>query len=226
MRILLVQDSKETTEKIANMLSAKEIILDSCSFAQEALDMCELYEYNLIISEQMICDIEKVCFVKQLREKNIKTPILVIARSHDIEKKINCLRQGADDFLIEPFNNNEFLARIKAIVRRSNGYSHNKMTSGPLGINLSEQKVYYDQKPVPLTKKEYLILEFLFLKKGSTLNKDRFLNHLYSHGDEPEAKIIDVFICKLRKKLEDVSGGQNFIGTEWGRGYYLVDMEK
>ena len=182
------------------MLNTKEIILDSCSFSQEVFDMCQLYEYNLIILEQMLCTIPGDSLIEQLRAKNITTPILVISRSADIDKKINALRKGADDYMVEPFHDKEFLARIKAVVRRSNGYAHNKMKSGDLEIDLSEQKVYFDGNMVSLTKKEYMILEFLFLKKGSTLNKDRFLNHLYSGSDEPEAKIIDVFICKLRKK--------------------------
>ena len=225
MRILLVQDAQDTIAKISKMLNTKEIVLDSCSFSQEAFDMCELYEYNLIILEQMLCTISGDNLVEQLRNKDIRTPILVISRSNDVEKKISALRKGADDFLVEPFNDKEFLARIKAVVRRSNGYSHNKLTSGNLEIDLSDQKVFYDGQMVSLTKKEYMILEFLFLKKGSTLNKDRFLNHLYSGSDEPEAKIIDVFICKLRKKLEAASGGKDFIKTDWGRGYYLADAE-
>lgn len=225
MRILLVEDSQDTTNQICKILNTKEIIIDPCSFAQEAFDMCSLYEYNLIILEQMLCTTSGDDLTEKLRDKGVKTPILAISRSNDINKKINALRKGADDYMIEPFNNQEFLARIKAVVRRSNGYAHNKLQAGNLEIDLSEQKVYYNKELISLTKKEYMILEFLFLKKGSTLNKDRFLNHLYSGGDEPEAKIIDVFICKLRKKLEDASGGNDYIKTDWGRGYYLSDSE-
>jgi two-component system cell cycle response regulator CtrA len=226
MRILLIEDSQETTDKICKLLNTKEIIIDSCDFAQKAFDMCSLYEYNLIILEQMLETVSGDNLTAQLREKGVKTPILIISRSTDIDKKISALRKGADDYIVQPFNTQEFLARIKAVVRRSNGYAHNKMKIGELEIDLSEQKVYYDGEMISLTKKEYLILEFLFLKKGSTLNKDRFLNHLYSLSDEPEAKIIDVFICKLRKKLEKASGGKNFIQTDWGRGYYINEYEK
>jgi len=226
MRILLIENSLEAISKISNILKSKEIVIDSCTSTSDALRMCSTHEYNIIILQQSLKEIPGDVLVEQMRSSKINTPIFVISRENSVEKKISALRKGADDYLIEPFNIREFLARIKAVIRRTNGYSQNKMKNGDLEIDFTEQKAYYSGENISLTKKEYMILEFLFLKKGSTLDKNRFLNHLYGNDNEPEIKIIDVFICKLRKKLEDISGGINFIGTDWGRGYYLVDLEK
>ncbi|MCT4574836.1 MAG: response regulator transcription factor [Alphaproteobacteria bacterium] len=226
MRVLLVENYQTTIDKIKNLLNSKEIIIDTCGSKTEMLELCKLYEYNLIIIEQMLDSIDGDHLIEELRNDNIKTPVLAISKTENMSKRISALRKGADDFIVEPFDNQEFLARIKAIIRRANGYAQNKIKSGDLEINLSEQKAYFKGSAISLTKKEYMILEFLFLKKGSTLNKERFLNHLYSGNDEPEAKIIDVFICKLRRKIEKISGGESFIETDWGRGYYLLDKEQ
>jgi two-component system cell cycle response regulator CtrA len=127
---------------------------------------------------------------------------------------------GADDFITKPFDKAELLARMQAIVRRSKGFSQPSLRVGPLLLNLDSHEVSVDSRPVHLTGKEYSILELLVLRKGMVLTKEAFLNHLYGGMDEPEMKIIDVFICKLRKKLA-LAGADNLIGTVWGRGYMI-----
>jgi len=117
------------------------------------------------------------------------------------------------------------IARIHAIVRRSKGHAQSVITTGDLVVNLDAKTVEVGGQRVHLTGKEYQMLELLSLRKGTTLTKEMFLNHLYGGMDEPELKIIDVFICKLRKKLDAVSGSQNYIETVWGRGYVLRDQE-
>ena len=133
---------------------------------------------------------------------------------------------GADDYLTKPFNRGELLARIQAVVRRSKGHSDSIIKTGDVEVNLDTQTVTVKDKPLHLTTKEYGIMELLSLRKGSTLNKDMFLDHLYGGIGEPELKIIDVFICKLRKKLEEASDGKNYIETVWGRGYVLRDPDE
>ena len=117
------------------------------------------------------------------------------------------------------------MARIHAIIRRSKGHSQSVIVTGDISVNLDAKTVSVDNKTVHLTGKEYQMLELLSLRKGTTLTKEMFLNHLYGGMDEPELKIIDVFICKLRKKLSNATGGQNYIETVWGRGYVLRDPE-
>ncbi|MFM2128597.1 MAG: hypothetical protein RL477_143, partial [Pseudomonadota bacterium] len=130
---------------------------------------------------------------------------------------------GADDYLTKPFDKSELIARIHAIIRRSKGHSESIIRTGKLVVNLDTRTVEVDGQPLHLTGKEYGILELLSLRKGTTLTKEMFLNHLYGGMDEPELKIIDVFICKLRKKLANGTGGENYIETVWGRGYVLRD---
>ena len=160
--------------------------------------------------------------VRELRAARVETPVLILSSLTDTHQKVRGLTSGADDYLTKPFQKDELVARIKAIVRRSKGHSESVIRTGDLSINLDQRVVEIDGKSIHLTGKEYGILELLSLRKGTTLSKEAFLNHLYGGLDEPELKIIDVFICKLRKKLATLSETQ-FIHTVWGRGYVLQD---
>ncbi len=125
--------------------------------------------------------------------------------------------------MTKPFDKGELVARIQAIVRRAKGHSDSVIETGKLVVNLDAHSVEVEGEPVYLTGKEYGILELLSLRKGMTLSKEMFLNHLYGGMDEPEPKIINVFVCKLRKKLSVATGGDSYIETAWGRGYVLRD---
>jgi two-component system cell cycle response regulator CtrA len=153
----------------------------------------------------------------------VETPILILSGSDDTESKLKGFGFGADDYLTKPFHREELVARIHAIIRRSKGHSQSVIRTGSVSVNLDAKTVEVEGKTVHLTGKEYQMLELLSLRKGTTLTKEMFLNHLYGGMDEPELKIIDVFICKLRKKLAEATGGQNYIETVWGRGYVLRD---
>ena len=137
--------------------------------------------------------------------------------------KVRSFGFGADDYMTKPFHKDELVARIHAIVRRSEASPQSVINTGELSVNLDAKTVEMSGTPVPLTGKEYQMLELLSMRKGSTLTKEMFLNHLYGGMDEPELKIIDVFVCKLRKKLSQATGGEHYIETVWGRGYVLRD---
>ena len=153
------------------------------------------------------------------------TPVLILSTQSQPESKVQCLGSGADDYLTKPFDRRELVARIQAIVRRSKGHAHSEIRTGKLAVNLAGRTVTVDDRPLHLTGKEYGILELLSLRKGTTLTKEMFLNHLYGGLDEPELKIVDVFICKLRKKLAMATRGDHYIETVWGRGYVLRDPD-
>jgi two-component system cell cycle response regulator CtrA len=143
-----------------------------------------------------------------------------------MDSKVRALGFGADDYVTKPFHRDELVARIHAVVRRSKGHSQSVIRTGKLAVNLDAKTVEVDGARVHLTGKEYAMLELLSLRKGTTLTKEMFLNHLYGGMDEPELKIIDVFICKLRKKLSLACSGDNYIETVWGRGYVLRDPKR
>jgi two-component system cell cycle response regulator CtrA len=156
----------------------------------------------------------------------VSTPILILSGLADTEAKVKGLGFGADDYMTKPFHKDELIARITAIVRRSKGHAESVIKVGKLIVNLDTKTVEAEGQRVHLTGKEYAMLELLALRKGTTLTKEMFLNHLYGGMDEPELKIIDVFICKLRKKLSTATGGNNYIETVWGRGYVLRDADE
>ena len=151
--------------------------------------------------------------------------MLILSGNAIVEAKVKALGFGADDYMTKPFHKDELVARIQAVVRRSKGHSQSVITTGKLTVNLDAKTVEVDGARVHLTGKEYQMLELLSLRKGTTLTKEMFLNHLYGGMDEPELKIIDVFICKLRKKLAAATDGDNYIETVWGRGYVLRDPQ-
>ena len=171
----------------------------------------------------MLPDMDGYEVLRRLRAAKVKTPILILSGLTEPDQKVKGLGFGADDYLTKPFDKGELVARIQAIVRRSKGYSESIIRTGKIAVNLDTRTVEVNGQPLHLTGKEYGILELLSLRKGTTLTKEMFLNHLYGGMDEPELKIIDVFVCKLRKKLSTATGGENYIETVWGRGYVLRD---
>ncbi len=223
MRILLVEDDRLTAQSIELMLSSEGYVVDHSEFGEDGLEIGKLYDYDLIILDLMLPDIDGYEVLRRLRDSRVETPVLILSGLAEMDHKIKGLGYGADDYLTKPFDKRELMARIQAIVRRARGHSQSTISIGSLNVNLDSRTVEIDGRPVHLTGKEFGIMELLALRKGSTLTKEMFLNHLYGGMDEPEAKIIDVFVCKLRKKLATAADGDNYIETVWGRGYVLRD---
>ncbi|TNE66234.1 MAG: response regulator transcription factor [Rhodobacteraceae bacterium] len=225
MRILLVEDDPTTSKSIELMLSHANLNVYTTDLGEEGIDLAKLYDYDLILLDLGLPDMNGHEVLRQLRLARVDTPILILSGADDTENKIKGFGFGADDYLTKPFHREELVARIHAIIRRSKGHSQSVIRTGKIEVNLDAKTVSVGGKPVHLTGKEYQMLELLSLRKGTTLTKEMFLNHLYGGMDEPELKIIDVFICKLRKKLANATDGANYIETVWGRGYVLRDPE-
>jgi two-component system cell cycle response regulator CtrA len=223
MRILLVEDDPTTSKSIEMMLTHANLNVYSTELGEEGIDLAKLYDYDLILLDLNLPDMNGHEVLRQLRLARVDTPILILSGEDDTESKLKGFGFGADDYLTKPFHREELVARIHAIIRRSKGHSQSIIRTGEVEVNLDAKTVTAGGKPVHLTGKEYQMLELLSLRKGTTLTKEMFLNHLYGGMDEPELKIIDVFICKLRKKLGEATGGKNYIETVWGRGYVLRD---
>ncbi len=225
MRVLLVEDDPTTLQSIKMMLESEGMVVDTTDLGEDGLEIGKVYEYDIIILDIMLPDIDGFEVLRRLRDSRIETPVLILSGLTEPDNKVKGLGSGADDYLTKPFDKKELLARIQAIIRRSAGHSQSLISTGKLTLNLDSHTVEVDGQPIHLTGKEYGILELLSLRKGTTLTKEMFLNHLYGGMDEPELKIIDVFICKLRKKLSTATDGDNYIETVWGRGYVLRDPE-
>jgi two-component system, cell cycle response regulator CtrA len=223
MRVLLIEDDSATAASIDMMLKSEGFICDTTDLGEDGLEIGKLYDYDIIVLDLMLPDIDGYEVLRRLRAARVRTPILILSGLNELDNKIKGLGFGADDFLGKPFDRRELIARIQAIVRRAKGHSESVIRTGKLTVNLDSRTVEADGAPLHLTGKEYGILELLSLRKGTTLTKEMFLNHLYGGMDEPELKIIDVFVCKLRKKLANATSGENYIETVWGRGYVLRD---
>ena len=226
MRVLLVEDDKAVSDSIQLMLKTENFVVDSTELGEDGLEIGKIYDYDIIILDLMLPDIDGYEVLRRLRDARVETPILILSGLGELENKVKGLGFGADDYLTKPFHKQELIARVNAIIRRSKGHAQSIIETGRLRVNLDARTVEVDHKPLHLTGKEYGILELLSLRKGMTLTKEMFLNHLYGGMDEPELKIIDVFVCKLRKKLSSATGDENYIETVWGRGYVLRDPEE
>lgn len=225
MRVLLIEDDPSTARSVELMLASEGIICDTAELGEEGLEIGKLYNYDIIVLDLMLPDIDGYEVLLRLRSAKVKIPILILSGLSSVDQKIKGLGFGADDYLTKPFNRGELIARIQAIVRRSKGHSESVIRFDKVSLNLDTRTVDVDGTVVHLTNKEYAILELLAMRKGTVLTKEMFLNHLYGGMDEPEIKIIDVFVCKLRKKLADISDGTNYIETVWGRGYMLKEQD-
>ncbi|SFQ41414.1 two-component system, cell cycle response regulator CtrA [Roseivivax halotolerans] len=223
MRVLLVEDDPTTSKSIEMMLTHANLNVYATDLGEEGVDLAKLYDYDLILLDINLPDMNGHDVLRQLRMARIDTPILVLSGDLDTESKLKSFGFGADDYMTKPFHRDELVARIHAIIRRSKGHAQSIIRTGRIDVNLDAKTVEVAGRQVHLTGKEYQMLEFLSLRKGTTLTKEMFLNHLYGGMDEPELKIIDVFICKLRKKLSQATGEPSYIETVWGRGYVLRD---
>jgi two-component system cell cycle response regulator CtrA len=220
MRVLLVEADLISARAITLILKGAGAVVDQTDSGEDALELLRHYEYDIVLLDLTLPDIEGFEVVRRMRISRNDTPVMILSGITLTQARVRALSLGADDFITKPYDKAELLARMQAIVRRSKGFSQPTVRLGRLELNLDTREVSVDGKAVHLTGKEYSILELLVLRKGMVLTKEAFLNHLYGGMDEPEVKIIDVFVCKLRKKLAR-AGADGIVGTIWGRGYMI-----
>ena len=223
MRVLLIEDDSAVAQSIELMLKSESFNIYTTDLGEEGIDLGKIYDYDIILLDLNLPDMSGFEVLRGLRVSKVAAPILILSGLAGIEDKVRGLGFGADDYMTKPFHKDELIARIHALVRRSRGHAQSTIQTGDLTVDLDTKKVEINGIRVHLTAKEYKMLELLSLRKGITLTKEMFLNHLYGGMDEPESKIIDVFMCKLRKKLASASGGDDFIETVWARGYVLSE---
>jgi two-component system cell cycle response regulator CtrA len=224
MHILLVEDNEVAAKSIELKLVAEGHNVFTTDMGEEAIELAGLYDYDLILLDLSLADMGGLDVLRAVRVEKLRTPVIVLTAAADVETKVRALTAGADDFISKPFHKAELVARINAVVRRSRGHAQSIIQTGDIAVNLDTRQASVAGTPIHLTPSEYKVLELLSLRKNTVLTKEMCLNHLYNGLKEPEVKIIDVFICKLRKKLADAAGRGNHIETVWGGGYMLRDL--
>src|SRR3984893_11427644 len=208
MRVLLIEDDSATAQSIELMLKSEGFNVYTTDLGEEGTDLGKVYDYDIILLDLNLPDMSGFEVLRSLRRSKVKTPTLILAGLAGIEDKVKGFGCGADDYMTKPFHKEELVARIHAVVRRSKGHAQSVIKTGDIVVNLDAKTVEVNGMRVHLTGKEYQMLELLSLRKGTTLTKEMFLIHLYGGMDEPELKIIEVFICKLRKKLAAAADGK------------------
>ncbi len=224
MRLLLVEDDITAARGIKMALEGAGLTVDVSDTGEDAFELVRRYDYDIVVLDLVLPDMDGYEVIRRMRAARKETPVLILSGLSQPQARVKGFSLGADDFITKPFDRAELVARVQAIVRRSKGFSESTLRLGSLQLNLGLREVHVGSQTVHLTGKEYAILELLVMRKGMVLTKEAFLNHLYGGMDEPEMKIIDVFICKLRKKLA-LAGAGDVINTVWGRGYTVREPE-
>ncbi|WCR54238.1 MAG: Cell cycle response regulator CtrA [Wolbachia endosymbiont of Ctenocephalides orientis wCori] len=228
MRILLIEDDSVSAKAVVSALSSDghfcDVVTSGADYSNNIVSSNGDHYDLVILDIHLPGDVDGYDILLRLRNAKIKVPVLILSCMTAVNQKAKGLGYGADDYLTKPFHKSELLARIKAIVRRTKGHPESVIKIGKININFDHRVVEVKGKTVHLTNKEYSMIELLALRKGTVLTKEMFLNHLYNGLDEPsDNKIVDVFMCKLRKKLEEANDGKSHIETVWGRGYVLKE---
>lgn len=223
MHILLIDKKISNNHGIAFFLQNKGWATDLAFSGEEGCELARIYDYDLIVSDFDLGDMTGADLIKKLRKSSIPVPIIIVSGNVAVAQRVNCLNLGADDFILRPFDRNELIARIQAIIRRAKGHADASIPIGNMTVNLDTKVVKIGDKELKLTGKEYAILEILALRQNTTVSKEQLLNHLYGAMDEPDTKIIDVFLCRIREKIAQISADKTYIQTVWGRGYILKE---
>lgn len=212
MRVLLIETHSERAAEFTLALTARDAVVDVADSVEEATSLASVYDYDVVLSPQGA--------VRALRTARFNSAIIVFSETYFVNNLVRALGDGADDYMVHPINFDELFARMMAIVLRYRDHVVSLIDcGGGLVVDTDAQMVTVHGKPVHTTKREYQMLELFAMRRGQCLTKEAFFNHLYGGIDEPEIKIVEVFICKLRKKLR--AAGADVIETVWGRGYML-----
>ena len=219
MRILFIDDDTVFANALSEMLEEQNIQVDQATCGKSGHELADIYDYEAILLDLGLPDMTGSDVLNELSKNGDETPVIVLSGQTEIETRLTCLNLGADDYLTKPVHSKELVARLEALVRRANGHCKNVLEFGELMLDLHARQACVHGRQLDLTNKEYQMLELLCLRSGRVVSQETFLDHLYGGIDEPEMKIIDVFICKLRKKISREIQDAALIKTVWGRGY-------
>jgi two-component system, cell cycle response regulator CtrA len=221
MRVLLIKDDCANRRHIELSLRGEDICAESIETGEDGIQCARHSDYDAIVLDLGLPDISGLEVLRALRRARIDTPVIMISVVAAPQSKIKALNAGADDYVTLPCNDGELIARLRAVVRRSKGISDSRVSFGPMTIDLIAKTVEAQGQRVPLSGKEYLILELLSLRRGKPVSKETMINHIYTDGEGPNSPTIGLFMHRLRKKLAAASGGRRYIETVQQHGYLL-----
>jgi two-component system, cell cycle response regulator CtrA len=221
MKILLIEDEAVTSRSIDLTLRTEDIYADIAACGEDGIDFARHFDYDAVILDLDLPDMSGFEVLRTLRRAGIDVPVMILSGSAAIDSKVKALNAGADDYMTKPFSSEELVGRLRALVRRSKGYSDSRISFGPMTLDLVAKTVEAGGNRVRLSGKEYQILELLSLRRGIAVSKETLINHIYSDGEGPDSPTIGLFMCRLRKKLAAASGGQHYIQTVRDQGYLM-----
>lgn len=218
MRLLLAEDQKDLNEIIVRVLSREHYSVDSCLTGDEALDYLACTDYDAVILDIMLPGITGIGIVKQLRAEHKTVPVLLLTALSDVDDRVAGLDAGADDYLVKPFEFEELLARIRALIRRGGGSANEEISCGDLVMNTATREVSRAGNRIELTAKEFNILEYLLRNQGRVLSREKISSNIWNYDYDGASNVIDVFVYQLRKKI-DAPFDKKLIHTVKGVGY-------
>jgi DNA-binding response OmpR family regulator len=222
MRILLVEDTKALARSIAQGLTEEGFSVDIAGDGEEGLHFATEVAYDAIVLDRMLPRLDGLSMLRQLRERGVSTPVLVLTALGELHDRVAGLDGGADDYLVKPFAFDELLARVRALLRRSRGQARNEVTVGRLRLDLAARVASVDGSTLDLTAREFALVELLALEPGRTFSRTAIAEKLYDEESDLDSNVIDVFVARVRKKLEAAGlRGADVVRTQRGAGYRL-----
>lgn len=225
MRVLVVEDDPRTSNSVRALLEGEKMAVDVAAAGEDGLIRALRQRYDVMLLDLGLPDTHGFDILRKLRAAGCDMPVMLISGTSDGRTKAQGLWLGGDDYIVKPYRAPELLARISAVVRRARGHAQTLIQIGDLTVNLDSQWAERNGCRIHLSSKEYGVLELLALRRGQVVSREALMAHLYGVMDAPNDKIIEVFVSKLRKKLQDVLDGPDLIETIWGRGYMLCDPD-
>ena len=222
MRLLLVEDSQRLQMSIGKALRKSGYAVDTSGDGEEGLWLAESNDYDAIVLDIMLPKLDGLEVLRRLRQKGRLTPVLLLTAKDTIEDRVTGLQTGADDYLVKPFALQELLARVQALCRRQYGNKTNRIVVANLEIDLTARQARRAGQPLELTSREYMLLEYLALRRGQIVTRSEIEGHIYNESADLMSNAVDSAICGLRKKLEP-DGGPQLIQTKRGLGYTLKE---
>jgi DNA-binding response OmpR family regulator len=219
MKLLLVEDSTRLQRSLKKGLEKEGFALDIAGDGQEGFTLAVAYDYDVIILDLMLPGMDGLTVLRKLRARGAKTHVLILSAKDQVQDRIQGLEMGADDYLIKPFDFTELLARVRALVRRRYEHKDPTIKIGSLRVNTAQNKVYREDDEIPLSPKEFTLLEYLLARRGRIVTRDALLEHLYAGYGDVASNVIDVVVCNLRKKIQ--AKGEKLIQTRRGFGYMI-----